>query len=363
MPDVQCAAMIEKEVRMDGSPRDGGPARAPDDRRRTPACPESASSNTAGSGDGAEDRPLVARPISRRAFLGGAASASALLSLRPDRLLTMAFPKARAPRPALRSVLHDGPIEELDLFVISAERPCDLVLLDFLFDGFQIDTTQSPPAIVPTRADNTVLVQFAPQAVGEANYPWQPEAAPNQDTFQLVVDPPPILSDLAGPSRLCFNLYYDAGGGSQTIPLPTMTVADLLDWSGWSLVVPPNAQAGVAPSIPQAPTVLQTAIEFPYALVIAPTVYAGDLPELDGFTTGFSARTTPLTSPAGIVDLWSTTLVGQQRGLIVQGATPPPPYVPQVAAVWATDYNGALAGPPVPSATPEQFIQYLEPAT
>jgi hypothetical protein len=366
--------MSQKEVGMNGSPRNGGPAREPDDRSPTPAQAASAPVEDA---DAAQDRPLVARPISRRAFLGSAASASALLYLRPNRLFTMAFPKAVsrfADEGGSNPISIANPLPPIDLgpvpdLVISAERDDDLLLLDFSFYDFMVDTTQTPLAIVPTSADNTVVVQFAPQAIGEANYPWQPEAAPNQDVFQLVVDPPPILSDLSGPSRLCFNFAYDAGGGSQSIPLKTMTVADLLDWSGWALVVPPVAQVGALASdsgfpVPAEPTDLETAIEFPYALFLAPTVYTGGLEISGSFSTGFSGRTAPLTSPAGVTDLWSTALVGQSTNLlVVQGGVPAPAYVPQVAAVWAVDYIGAVAGPPPASDTPENFILYQEPTT
>jgi hypothetical protein len=231
--------------------------------------------------------------------------------------------------------------------VISAERGDDLVLLDFLFYGFEL-APGNPPAITPTSTDNVLVVQFPPQAIAEGVYQW--------NSSDLAVDPPPILSDLSGPSRLCFNIPL-----SQAIPLPTMTVADLLNWSAWSLLVPAVAQVhgpslvldrrGTPPPVPTAPGDLETAIEFPYALFIAPTVYASGNPEF-GFSTGFTSRATPLVSPTGVVDLWSASLTGSPDQIPLEA---PSSYVPSVSAVWARDYDATL------SATPETNINYGEP--
>ena len=299
--------------------------------------------------------------ISRRSFLSGAFGGAAYAYIRPGRLAKIALPRSGArlvndTSPATGTNPVTG--ELVPDLVISAEREADLVLLDFAFFGFELKPG-TPPAIAPTNSGNVVLVQFAPQAVGEGIYFW--------DGDDLPVDPPPVLSDLSGPSRLCFNLTM-----SQTIPLPTMTVADLLDWTGWSLVVPPVAQVNGPTSIlgdsasggpipvPAAPGALETAIEFPYALFLAPAVYVSGEP-LDGFTTGFASRSEPLVSPAGVVDLWSTSLVGSKAlSLLDQNA---PPYVPPVSAVWSVDYDPLIvsSGPPitVPDDTPEQYIEYI----
>jgi hypothetical protein len=297
--------------------------------------------------------------ITRRAFVGGAMGLSAFAYLRPGRLVKVAMPRAvrlvddTSPGTGINPVTG-GLTPDL---VISAEREADLVLLDFAFFGFTLQPG-TPPTIVPTTPDNTVVVQFAPQAIGEGIYFWAGD--------DLQVDPPPVLSDLSGPSRLCFNLTM-----SQTVPLPTMTVADLLDWSGWALVVPPVAQVngptlilggggggGLAIPVPAAPGPLETSIEFPYAVFLAPTVYASGLP-IDGFTTGFAGRLEPLVSPAGVVDLWSSSLVGASTPDLLDQV----PYVPQVSAVWADDYDPLTitAGPPIVVAddTPEEYIEYV----
>jgi hypothetical protein len=103
--------------------------------------------------------------------------------------------------------------------------------------------------------------------------------------------------------------------------------------------------------VPTAPTGFETAIEFPYALFLAPTVYASGNPEF-GFSTGFTSRATALVSPAGVVDLWSASLTGSPNRRPLEAASP---YVPSVSAVWARDYDARL------SATPETNINYSEP--
>jgi hypothetical protein len=308
--------------------------------------------------------------LTRRIFLGGVAGASAWMYFRPNRLLKAAFPDEEQPNAVVgRGTTPVTPItvarnpNEPDI-TISVERGTDLVLLDFAFYSCEVQVG-SAPAIVPTAAGAAIVVQFPPQAIAEGAYPW------SASSVALEVDPPPILSALSGPSRLVFSLPL-----GQSIPLPTMTVADLLDWSGWKLLVPAVAQvsgpsrviispageearapaAASGPPVPTEPTELETAIEFPYALFLAPTVYASGL-VLDGFTTGFSTRAAPLVSSAGVVDLWSASLVG---GRVVSLAGEAP-YVPAVSAVWADDYaSSPLVGPPA-NATPETNILYLPP--
>jgi hypothetical protein len=328
--------------------------------------------NGGSGGDANEPRP--ARPegpngpaISRRVFLGGVAGASAWVYFRPNRLFRQAFPQAgpdavvgRTTTPVTVTVPFNPNQPEI---TISVERDTDLVLLDFAFYSCQVQVGSSP-AIVPIGKGGTIVVQFPPQAIAEGVYPWMPSVVP------LEVDPPPILSDLSGPSRLVFSLPLGA-----SIPLPTMTVADLLDWSGWALLVPPVAQVHgptrliinpegepetpattTGPPLPTEPTEFETAIEFPYALFLAPTVYASGLP-LDGFTTAFATRTAPLVSSAGVVDLWSASLVGSRVAPLEGEAA----YVPNVSAVWADDYGPPRSGPPPANATPETNISYAPP--
>jgi hypothetical protein len=302
--------------------------------------------------------------LSRRTFLIGALGAVGVAYVKPNRLMNIAFPPQHAiladdtnPTNPVNPIVPIGGNGANPDIVISAERDSDLVLLDFEFFGFRV-LPGTPPTIAPTTTENVVIVQFPPQAVGESVYPWSGNTLP--------VDPPPILSDLSGPSRLCFRLPLTG-----SIPLPTMTVSDLLDWSGWGLLVPPVAQVGSslvlgesgAPTValPAQPTEFETAIEFPYALFLAPTVdESTSVLDLDRFTTEFVSRSDPLVSPAGVVDLWSTSLSGseERRSIIIGPTEPTAPYVPQVAAVWAADYqpSAALAG--APNDTPENVIEY-----
>lgn len=287
-----------------------------------------------------------------------------MLYVGPNRLLRLAFPGVvptgeGADAPTVSATLAGIDGIGTPPFFITGERDTDLVLLDFAFYGFTLETG-TPPTLVPGK-ENLVAVQFPPQAMAEGVYQWidanpipfPPPPPPILSPPILGVDPPPILSDVSGPSRLCFSVPPGHG-----IPLPTMTVSDLIDWRHWSLVVPPVAQVPIPPrSSPIEPDEFQTAIEFPYALFLAPTTYASGP---HAFTTGFAGRRQPLVSPAGVVDLWSASLVGSQPGS--------PSYVPKITAVWAVDYvpnivtSSVLDGPDstggVPSDTPETNINY-----
>lgn len=292
------------------------------------------------------------RDITRRSFLGGAVGVAGLAYVMPVRLLS----GAPGAIPAILTddvTLGGGVLPDI---AISAERDIDLLLLDFEFYGFEV-TPGTPPAITPTSAENVVIVRFPPQAIGEAVYLWQGDDLP--------VDPPPILSDVSGPSRLCFQLPQDGG-----IPLPTMSIDDLLDWADWTLLVPATAKVqgpslfpgtSSPPPAPAPPGQYETAIEFPYALLLSPTVYINNSDVISGFTTTFTSRRTPLVSsgPTPVSDLWSASLGGTSLGVLPQpfpGAPPPTPYVPQIAAVWAVDYGNSFF--PIPSDTPEDHINY-----
>jgi hypothetical protein len=133
-----------------------------------------------------------------------------------------------------------------------------------------------------------------------------------------------------------------------------------------------------------------TAIEYPYALFLAPTVYTGG--PFFGFTTTFAGRTEPLFGEhagsggyydepqyTGISDCWTAALqvsyydrlesyerldfaekraFEEQSGLYgefrgVAYAPPPPQRKPEVAAIWTRDYESEPEG-----ATPETTIDY-----
>lgn len=314
------------------------------------------------AGDGSPERQLT-----RRVFIGGSAALAGSaylatligggpLGLNPFRVLVAAAETISPP-----SKVAD--------FTIAAERDIDLVLLDFKFYGFALQKVKGVATLVPTvssSADtgdftsNLIVVQLPPQSIGEAAYPVKPNAVTAQSAAPLPVDPPPIVSAVAGPSRLCFTLQSGV-----TVPLPTMTVDDLLDWSQWTLVVPTTAQVNPpGPNgypTPYEPGPFETAIEFPYSLFLAPVVFvsAGTISahELSpAYHTFFSARAKPLYN-GPIADLWTASL-GRNNSLagqLTHQATPPA----QVAAVWAYDYYyEANFAPPPPSATPADEIFY-----
>ncbi len=245
----------------------------------------------------------------------------------------------------------------LPVLSFSADRDTDLLLADFSFYGFTVDKTSSPTSLVATATqtpDNWigVVVQLPPQAIGEADYDWPP--VPSPPPF----DPTPVLSQVSGPSRLAFTFTTD-----DRIPLPTMTVADLIDWSNWELNVPPAAVTGTGAS-PAEPSMIQTAIECPLALFLAPVVegkttlpgtFATPILLHSSFSTQFENRTEPFVSSGKVTECWATSLSGKRTTLTTHLGTVTSAIVPSVAVVWASDY-----GPPdtTPDATPETNIDY-----
>jgi hypothetical protein len=272
------------------------------------------------------------------------------------------------------------------------EREADLVLLDITFYGFYLNSGGGQvTSLVPAGSGNVVVVQFPPQAIGEAAYAYIEEPEWN-------VDPPPVMSAVSGPSRLCFTLNT-----GQQVDFPTMTAADLLDWSSWTLLVPKVAQvdeaelerldagssvrsSSVKPATaaPPKPSEHVTAIEYPYALFLAPAVYTGG--PFFGFTTTFSGRTEPLFGEkgsgygyGGVSDCWTAELqvssydhlsyyeklsffeeldAKEKRDFELEArgieySPPPPPRKPEVAAIWTRDYEEEPGG-----VTTETYINY-----
>ena len=265
---------------------------------------------------------IVSHPLSRRTFLGGVGVAGgAAVLVRSD----------TAPVTAALGVDDDPHAGEMAHIVtpvkpdltISVERDVDLLLLDFLFYGFVVDTSSRIHALRATKAGSAVVVRFPPQATAEAAY-LDPPTGPTG----LATDPSPVLSGLSGSSQLAFS--FDAG---DTIPLTTGTAKDLLDWSGWTLAVPPVAQSAahaVSPPVPHQPTQFETAIEFPYALYLAPSVHPSS-------TTTFVNRIKPATSATGTCDVFTSTLSTSRLGIELEST---------VSAVWARDIVAWHPGAP-----------------
>jgi hypothetical protein len=289
---------------------------------------------------GEQDPPHVdsrraKRPVSRRTFIGGAGLAAGVASVGAGAsihdLLTA----------ATRSGVPDPKIpKKFPHLSFLVEREADLVLLEFIFFEFAIDKNSHPRSIRPTSDKNLIIVQFPPQAIGEAVYP---SSNAGQD---LLCDPAPILSRVSGRSRLSFTLPKTA-----QIPLPTMSPRDLLDWNGWALNVCGGAVYGGTQRAPVAPTAAQTAVEVPFGLYLSPVVDEAFSPAIarrpdksfSGFTTEFESAVDPLVVNH-VTACWSTSLTNSP----VHEAGP---VTPQVAAVWSRDYASA-------DVTPQDEIQY-----
>ncbi len=295
------------------------------------------------------DPPVPDAPLggfSRRSFLGGAITTSliAVAVRRRPQLVdeTAEDIQLTAVRPDT-AVIVEPASPRLSL---SVERDTDLFLGDFSFFGFTVDKNSTPTSLVATAVQTDenwigVVVQLPPQAIGEGDYD-------SPSTSSIPFDPNPVLSQVAGPSRLAFT--FTTG---DTIPLPTMTVADLLDWSGWNLNVPPTAEFGSGYESAIEPTDIQTSIECPLALILAPVVDDESRIIIDRFTTQFENRTVPFVSAQQVTECWTTGLTSTETDFIIGHG--PVAVVPSVAAVWATDYLTGSA-----DATPEEFIQYDE---
>ncbi|MDQ4132890.1 MAG: hypothetical protein M3179_06690 [Actinomycetota bacterium] len=257
--------------------------------------------------------------ISRRRFLSLLAAGAAVAAT--DAKLTRGQLVRRAQRAITAMV--EAPAEATNHidFLIHAERDVDLVLLDFEFIGFDLQPG-NPPRIVPKpNFRPRIIVRFPPQAIGEAVY---------HDTKdgKLCVDPAPILSDVSDRSQLVFGLPAD-----DSIPLPTMSVADLLDWSTWRLEVTFVAQdEHIKRSdpffrpVPSKPNWSDTQIECPYALILSPT---------DGAV--FDTRLEP--TPGAIHECWTAVLNDSDR---------------RVVATWSHDYPDSAK-----DATPYTNIAYF----
>lgn len=290
--------------------------------------------------------------FSRRVFLeastmvAGAGAYAYLVRLPGGRFLKEALSHPVVPRAASATPAVDPTWD----YFVQVVRDTDLCLLDFYFYRFEVGVDGfGRPAFIATgsaSSPSTVLVRFPPQHIAEAAYPasnlnTQP-GSPTAPTF-LFCDPSPILSGLAGQTQLSFNF-----GSSGEIPLSNpMKYEDLLNWSGWQLNVPLVAQwppppppdgamAGPLGVYPTAPGPMDTFIEFPYALLLAPSVWyppsGSSLP--GGYTTGFSNKVDPLTSSAGVTDIFASSL---QQLAYTEGL---PVVLPGLSAVWANDLSG-----------------------
>ena len=176
---------------------------------------------------------------------------------------------------------------ELTLDVI---RPDDLLSL-----RFELINLQPNGSVLSRRdpgADAFVVVTFAPQHIGEQQFPVVAGAPPG----------PPASAVLAGKSQLRFQVP----AATASIPF---TMAALLDWGAW-LPVPPAGVVG-APTMPGADT---TAIELPYRMLLT----------VDG-DAGWLHPTTAPDPSADAVELWRTTAPAPALRVLWSPDLPQPP--------------------------------------
>jgi hypothetical protein len=204
------------------------------------------------------------------------------------------------------------------------EKPGEAAYLVFKFAPqaiFEKATFESaivpPPTFNPPAANPPVPGQPAP--------PAQPEGPPAPGT--------PGVARMAGPSRLVFRW-------PDRLDAVDYDIASLLDWSRFELVLPaaarvlPGAAAVTGKTGPAvtAPTALETALELPYRLILAPNLMKG------GELPGWVHASQPVTH-AGRAELWHTRL-GRTPGTggkvtEASGGAPVP-----FRAVWSPDFLG-----------------------
>jgi hypothetical protein len=309
---------------------------------------------------------LAGRLVSRRQFLGGGAAIALAGAMygRPGGTERLAAALAGADVPEPRGAGDRLAASTTPSFTFAVERDTDLLQLDMSFYNFVATTVSGVVALDPvipaagvesgprgtTTPTGLIVVQFPPQAIGETAYLY---AGKDPATDQWPVDPPPVLSVLAGPSRLCFTT-------TAPVEFPTMTAADLLDWSAWNLLVPavaelPVSTPPVAPTNPVGQDV--TYIEYPYGVFLAPPAYFSvPTPYVTTFvgsgvpTRAGGPNVAPLVSPTGLSDCWTASM---QQTALPAGGGPGTPVTAQAMAVWSRDFASTA-----PDATPTKPITY-----
>jgi hypothetical protein len=233
----------------------------------------------------------------------------------------------------------------------SVLRPHDLLALRVRAVNLRLDTSDpARPRLVrdPPAAPALLVFGFQPQSIAEAAYfETAPPPPPPFDPTKL--DPPvpppsspPGTSDtplppgstparMSGGSRLVFRLPDHV----DEIPY---TTAGLLDWSRLELVLPPgatvppgatNAPQHSPPSIAE-PESLETAIELPYRLLLAPNVSSHAVPAW--------VHATDVVEHEGRAELWHTRLASRSTGAARPDAEASPTNRLPVRAVWSPDF-------------------------
>ncbi len=164
-------------------------------------------------------------------------------------------------------------------------RPDDLLALHIDAINLRLDVSRPRrPKLVLEQRNNPafLVVRFPPQSIIEQAYFQATPPLPPPPAFNPPPDPPlPLIDDpldppgsvgerMTGDSRLVFRLP----AAIAEIPY---TLEGLLDWSKLELVLPPAARIPPSAAVSSPPAItepgpLETAIEIPYRLLIAPTL-------------------------------------------------------------------------------------------
>ncbi len=236
-------------------------------------------------------------------------------------------------------------------------RPDDLVALSVRTVNLRVDAARpSQPRLVredPGQAAYLV-VTFPPQSIAEQAFfeatqvkqpgfnpppstPPLPAPAPLPAASDTLVPPGSAAALMAGESRLVFRL-------PAAVAAIDYSVTGLLDWDRLELVLPPAARVPPGGTSPKpaiaAPTDLETSLELPFRLMMAPNVMPGDT------QPGWQHAAAPVLHAAR-AELWHTRLGSRRAGspaTFTEAAAASP--VP-LRAVWSPDY---VPGGPLPGA-------------
>lgn len=213
--------------------------------------------------------------------------------------------------------------------VVEVMRPDDLLVLEFEFINLDLFEAENELPVRFMRLEEGqpayVIVRFPPQHIVEQDFAESQSVAPPPAS-------PPILSRIAGVSRLVFNV-------PETVEFIPYSVEHMLDWSAWEPSVAPLAlPPGVTPAefflVPTiaAPLPEHTAIEMPYRLIVSP--HSG---------MGWTHATRAITR-AGRTELWHTRIGVRREGRIEEVDDADQRVV---RAIWAAEFE-----PNQPAPTP-----------
>lgn len=221
--------------------------------------------------------------------------------------------------------------------VFDALRPDDLLFVQFEARNLRLDVSDAadPRLVVADTSKRAYLaVHFPPQSIFERAYfetaanISNPPGPPLPGTGETPDPPGSVPRRIAGTSRLVFRLP------SSLHELPFRLDA-LLDWSSFELMLSPTALGTSAPPPLAAPTALETALELPYRLVVAPATRK----------VGWVHARDPITH-AGRTELWHTRLARQTASGKPRLEEASSTHTLPLRAIWSPDFvdHAPLAG-------------------